>query len=75
MNDSKNAIPPQETIDTKPSTEVLEPNVHLHQFLNDNGYELSVDALTEKNPFLEGRGFVLTDKPLLVVTVKKKENK
>lgn len=58
-----------------PNGTPTDPNIHLYQWLSDNNYELSVDAMSEKNPFLDGRGFVLTDKPLLVVTVKKKEGK
>lgn len=71
MNDS--IKPPVSTV--KPSQETpSDPNTHLNQWLTDNNYEITVEALTEHNPFLEGKGFVLTDKPLLVVTVKRKEN-
>lgn len=55
-------------------TSPIEPNIHLYQFLNDNNYELSVGALTNTNPFIDGKGFVLTEKPLLVVSVRRKES-
>lgn len=58
----------------QPPTE-LDPNVHLYQWLNDNNYELTLDSLVGKNPFLSGQGFVMTDRPLLVVKVTKKEAK
>jgi len=58
-----------------PETTPLDPNTAFNKWLTDNNYEVSVDALSDKNPFLEGKGFVLTDKPLLVITVKKKEDK
>ncbi len=50
-----------------------DPNEHLHKFLQENNYQLDVTALSDKNPFIAGGGFVLTDKPLLVVTVTRKE--
>lgn len=49
-----------------------DPNTHFQQWLTMNHYELSVDALADNNPYLEGKGIVLTDKPLLVVTIKRK---
>lgn len=70
MNDSKNT-PVSDTEVQEPQ----DPNLHLHEWLKENNYQIKVEALTENNPFLEGKGFVLTDKPLLVVTVKKKEDK
>lgn len=75
MNDTKTTSVPEST-PSKPSEEqALTPDAHLQQFLKENNYELSVDALTNENPYLEGKGFVLTDKPLLVITVKKKGDK
>lgn len=78
MNDAKTA-PASSTEQVTPETlktpETLDPNTHLHQWLRDNNYQIQVEALTENNPFVDGKGFVLTDKPLLVVTVKKKETK
>lgn len=69
--------PVEDTAPTPPVTPMLpdDPNAHFHQWLTLNNYEVSVDALSDKNPYLEGKGFVLTDKPLLVVTIKKKEDK
>lgn len=49
-----------------------DPNLHFYQWLNDNNYEFSIDALPQDNPLLEGKGFVLTDRPLLVFSVKRK---
>lgn len=71
MVDTANMPAPTKTSTGTPT----DPNIHLYQWLIDNNYELSVDAMSDKNPFLDGKGFVLTDKPLLVVTVKKKEVK
>jgi len=55
-----------------PNGTPTDPNIHFYQWLNDNNYKVSVEALTEETPFLAEKGFVLTDKPLLVVSIKKK---
>lgn len=75
MNDTKTTSVPESTPATTPEKTTLTPDAHLQQFLTENNYELSVDALTNTNPYLEGKGFVLTDKPLLVISVKKKGDK
>lgn len=48
------------------------PNELLNQFLQDNNLKLTVAALDQENPFVPNRGFVLTEKPLLVVSVEYK---
>lgn len=53
----------------------IDPNQHLFQFLQENGYQLKVEALSNENPFIDNKGFVLTDRPLLVVSVSRKEDK
>lgn len=66
---------PKANVTPKTSTDTpQDPNAHFHQWLTENKYAVSVDALSDTNPYLEGKGFVLTDKPLLVVTIKKKED-
>lgn len=71
MNDSKTApVQPVAVAETP-----LDPTTHFQQWLAENNYQIHIEALTENNPFLQGKGFVLTDKPLLVVTIKKKEDK
>lgn len=47
------------------------PNQLLHKLLEDNGLVLTVSAISDNN-YIEGAGYVLTDKPLLVVTAKYK---
>jgi hypothetical protein len=46
----------------------------LYQWLAEKDYELTTNALTEKTPYLAQHGFVLTDKPLLVISCQKKGN-
>ena len=52
----------------------LEPNELLNSFLEDNNLVLTVTAVTQEggNSYIKGQGFVLTDKPLLLVTAKNK---
>lgn len=60
--------------ETPPVTPMLpdDPNAHFQQWLTMNNYELSLDALSDKNPYVEGKGYIFTDKPVLVMTIKKK---
>ena len=67
--------PEKTTVVKEDKTTPIDPNIHLYQFLNDNDYEINVEALTAANPFIEGAGFVLTEKPLLVIKVTKKGDK
>ncbi len=72
MNDTKVTTP----VSAKSSEEKpLEPNIHFYQWLNDNNYKVKIEALSGDSPFLAEHGFVITDKPLLVVKVVKKEDK
>lgn len=48
-------------------------NTLLFNFLHENNLKLVVTALDQENPFVEGAGFVLTTKPLLVVKAEYKE--
>lgn len=57
--------------ETKPLENPTDPNDHFNQWLIENKYKVSIEALTDKNPYLKGKGYVLTDKPLLVVTIRK----
>lgn len=63
------------TPETPPVTPMLpaDPNAHFKQWLEMNNYTYSLDALNN-NQYLEGKGFVFTDKPLLVMSIKKKED-
>jgi len=45
-----------------------DPNTLLHDFLEENSLKLTVEAVVGDNPFI-GTGFILTDKPLLKVSV------
>lgn len=45
-----------------------DPNELLNAFLVDNKLVLSVTAISDENSYIKGQGFVLTDRPLLVVT-------
>lgn len=49
-----------------------DPNQLLNTFLTENNLLLTVDALSDGNSYIEGKGFVLTDKPLLIITAKYK---
>ena len=49
-----------------------DPNELLKTFLKDNNLVLNVSAISDDNSFVAGRGFVLTEKPLLVISVKYK---
>lgn len=62
--------PTQETAIEAP---LENPNQLLHRLLEENNLNLTVTALSDSNPFIENTGFVLTDKPLLVVTASYKE--
>jgi len=46
----------------------LPPNELLYQFLEMNHLKLVVTVIEGETPFIGERGFVLTDKPLLVVS-------
>lgn len=76
MSDKVTATPTTETPEntTASVTPMLpdDPNAHFQQWLTMNNYKVSIDALSDNNPYLEGKGVVLTDKPLLVVCIKKK---
>lgn len=50
-----------------------DPNILLNDFLNAHGLTISVSALTNDNAFIEGKGFVLTDKPLLIISAQYKD--
>ncbi len=63
--------------ETPPVTQMLpdEPNAHFKQWLDLNNYEVVLGILGNgNNPYIDGQGFALTDKPVLVVTIKKKGN-
>ena len=69
---------PTPTPTTEPQTDPIpedtreEPNKLLHRLLTDNNLKIKVAALSEENPFI-GNGFVLTDRPLLVVKAEYKK--
>jgi hypothetical protein len=54
-----------QTETTKPR---VDPNQLLFTLLKEHKLKLSVSALSQENPFIENKGFVLTEKPLLVVS-------
>lgn len=60
---------PQASIDVPQKPD---PNQLLHDLLEANNLKLTLSALNDANPFV-GTGFVLTDKPLLVVGATYKE--
>lgn len=73
-DDSEQKIDTASMPTTEPAPQTpTDPNAHLQQFLADNDYELSVGALAERTPFLDNKGFIMTDKPLLVISAKKKD--
>lgn len=77
MADTKQTTEVTQPTDTKPQTTgnpLTDPNVLFYQWLQDNNFAVVIDSINEKTPYLDSRGIVLTDKPLLVVTIKKKED-
>lgn len=57
------------------SAMIEDPNRLLYRLLEENNLKIDVTALDETNPFIDGKGFVLTERPLLIVTAKYKEPK
>jgi len=54
-----------------PNSIKLDPNQLLHYFLENNNLKLTVTAIEDENPFV-GTGFILTQKPLLKISVEYK---
>lgn len=52
----------------KPPVSPQDPNSLLHTFLEQNNLKLTIEAIESENPFV-GNGFILTDKPLLKISV------
>lgn len=44
-----------------------DPNELLNTFLNENNLVLTTSAISDNNSYIQGKGFVLTKSPLLVV--------
>jgi len=75
MNDTKVLTPEDVAAKANPQEKPLDPNTDFYNWLNEKNYKVTVEALAGNTPFLPEHGFVLTDKPLLVVKVVKKEDK
>lgn len=69
--DKRTKITPQKTVPTLNPVKV-DPNDLLQQFLKENNLVLSVSAIDSDNSYIAKQGFVLTDRPLLIVSVKYK---
>ena len=67
--DKKKFTPKQEVVTQTPPTD---PNELLQTFLKDNNLVLTVSAISDNNSYVVGQGFILTEKPLLVIKVKYK---
>lgn len=68
--DKKKITPQKPVLSQNPSK--VDPNDLLQEFLKNNNLVLSVSAIDSDNSYIAKQGFLLTDKPLLVVSVKYK---
>jgi len=59
------------TFTNTPTPPPADPNQLLHYFLESNNLRLTVTAIEDENPFV-GTGFILTQKPLLKISVEYK---
>jgi len=66
--DRKTTPKKAETVKLVEPTTKPDANDLLNTFLNDNDITLKVSAISDQNSYVPGQGFVLTDKPLLVVS-------
>jgi len=64
--DKKKGSPKQEVV----SAPRVDSNTLLNSFLVENNLILEVSAISDDNSYVEGKGFVLTDKPLLIVSAR-----
>lgn len=64
--DKKKGSPKTEVV----STPRVDSNTLLNSFLVENNLILEVSAISDDNSYVEGKGFVLTDKPLLIVSAR-----
>lgn len=67
--DKKKSSPKPEVV----STPRVDSNTLLNSFLVENNLILEVSAISDDNSYVEGKGFVLTDKPLLIVSARYRE--
>lgn len=75
--DKRTKITPQKQAEVKPVVGYdintpPDPNDLLQTFLKENNLVLTVSAISDNNSYISKQGFILTDKPLLLVSVKYK---
>lgn len=67
--DKKKGSPKPQVVDAPR----VDSNTLLNSFLIENNLILEVSAISDDNSYVEGKGFVLTDKPLLIVSARYRE--